>query len=45
MYIGHKREDGTIQSLHDHLANVSKLAGLFARARLKYYNDGIAENG
>ena len=32
MYIGHKREDGTIQSLHDHLANVSKLAGLFARS-------------
>ncbi len=31
MYIGHKREDGAIQTLNDHLTNVSRMAGVFAR--------------
>ena len=31
MYIGHKREDGEIQTLSDHLTNVSRVAGVFAR--------------
>lgn len=30
MYIGHKREDGVVQPLREHLANVSKMAGAFA---------------
>lgn len=30
MYIGHKREDGLLQPLKEHLANVSAIAGEFA---------------
>lgn len=32
MYIGHKRADGTIQPLKEHLSNVADLAGEFAKA-------------
>ena len=32
MFIGHKNEKNEIQALHDHLANVSKMAGEFSAA-------------
>ena len=32
MYIAHKREDGKVQSLAEHLTNVATLAGFFADA-------------
>ncbi len=32
MYIAHKREDGQVQPLREHLSNVSEMAGRFARS-------------